>query len=144
VRTMAEQIASTLWQQRLAAGLIGLFGLLALVLAAIGLSGVVAQAVAQRTHELGIRMALGAQSRDILRLIVGQGMTLALIGIVAGLVAALGLTHLMSNLLYGVSAADPATFVMISLLLTAVALLASYLPARRAARVEPMVALRHE
>jgi putative ABC transport system permease protein len=141
---MSEQIASTLWQQRMAASLIGLFGALALVLAAIGLYGVIANSVAQRTRELGIRMALGADSRDVLGLIVAQGLKLAITGVGLGLGAALVLTQLMTSLLYGVSATDPVTFIVASVTLIVVAMLASYIPARKATRVDPMIALRHE
>lgn len=144
VKTMSDQIASTLWQQRMAAGLIGTFGLLALVLAAVGLYGVIAHSVVQRTQEIGIRMALGATSTDVLRLVVKEGLTLAIAGVIVGLVVAFACTRLMSNVLYGVSATDSTTFITASALLAAVALAASYIPARKATKVDPMVALKYE
>jgi predicted permease len=144
VKTMPEQVATTLWQQRMAASLIGVFGALALVLAAIGLYGVIAHSVAQRTREIGIRMALGADSGNVLGLIVKQGFKLAITGVGVGLAAALALSRLMSSLLYEVSATDPATFIVAPVTLICVALLASFIPARKATKVDPMVALRHE
>jgi predicted permease len=144
VRTQVEQANESLRIERLFARLLSFFGLLALVLAAIGLYGVMAYAVAQRTKEIGIRMALGAQRRDVLRLVLSQGMILTLIGVALGAAGAIGLTRLMKSLLFGVSATDPATFIAIALLLAAVALLASYVPARRATKVDPLVALRYE
>ncbi|MGB9179654.1 MAG: FtsX-like permease family protein, partial [Pyrinomonadaceae bacterium] len=121
-----------------------LFAALALTLASVGIYGVMAYSVSQRTHEIGIRLALGAQSSDVLKMIVGQGMALAAIGIVIGLAVALTLTRLLSSLLFGVSATDPVTFTGIALLLACVAFLASYIPARKATKVDPMVALRYE
>jgi putative ABC transport system permease protein len=144
VRTMTEVVSASLSRQRFAALLFSLFALVALVLAGVGIYGVMAYSISQRTREIGIRMALGAEPRDILRLVVGRGARLTLIGVVAGLAAAFALTRLMSGLLFGISATDPITFLTIALLLTAVALLASYIPARKAMRVEPTIALRYE
>jgi putative ABC transport system permease protein len=144
VKSMSEQVAATLWQQRMAAGLIGLFGALALVLAAVGLYGIVSHSVAGRTREIGIRMALGANRTNIVGLIVRQALALALAGVSVGVVAALVLTRLMTGLLYEVRAADPTTFAVAAMLLIAVSLLASFTPARRATRVDPTVALRYE
>ena len=144
VKTQVEQAERSLAQERFFPKLTGFFGLLALVLAAVGLYGVMSYSVAQRTHEIAIRMALGATERSILRRVAGQGMLLAIIGVGIGTVAALGLTHFIASFLFGVGATDPATFVTISLVLTAVALGACLVPARRATRVDPMVALRYE
>jgi macrolide transport system ATP-binding/permease protein len=144
VKTMTDQIESTLWQQRTAAGLIGVFGLLALGLSAIGIYGVIAHTVAQRTREIGIRMALGAGAQAVQRMILRQGLLLALTGVVVGLAAAFALTRLMSSFLYGVSATDPLTFLIASVVLVGVAVGACLVPARRATRVDPMIALRCE
>jgi predicted permease len=147
VRTQVEQADETLSMERLFARLVSLFGLLAQQLASIGLYGVLAYSVSQRTHEIGIRMALGANRRDVLKMILRQGMTLTLIGVVLGLVGAYVLTKYLESLtkmLYGVGPSDPLTFSVIAMLLTLVALAACYVPARRATRVDPMVALRYE
>ena len=118
--------------------------MLALILEGVGLYGLISFMTAQRTHEIGIRMAFGADPRDVLKLIIGQGMTLTLAGIVIGLLALFALTRLMQSLLFGISATDPITLVVIAFVLCAVPLFACYIPARRATKVDPMVALRHE
>ena len=142
--TLVERLSLPLLPARLTASLLAGFGLLALALAAIGIYGVMSYGVTQRTHEIGVRMALGAQKADVIKLIIGQGFTLTFLGVAFGLLAAIVLTRLMKSLLFGVNATDPLTFMLVALLLTAVALLACFLPARRAARVEPLKALRHE
>jgi putative ABC transport system permease protein len=144
VRTMERVVSESLAPQRVVMGMLGIFALIALVLASVGMYAVMSYAVTQRTHEIGIRMALGAQPRDILKMVVRQGMLLALVGICLGLVASYWLTQGMTKLLYGVSATDPVTFGLISLLLCGVAFAANYIPARRATKVDPMVALRYE
>jgi predicted permease len=143
-QTMNEIIADTLAARRFSMILLDAFAAIALLLASIGLYGVISYLVGQRTHELGIRLALGAQRQDVLQLVLSDGMKMALGGVALGLVAALGLTRLMATMLYGVSTTDPLTFAAIALLLTGVALLACYMPARRATRVDPLIALRHE
>ena len=129
---------------RMTAGLFGLFGLLGLVLAAVGIYGVLTFVVSQRTHEMGIRIALGASSRDILSMILRQGLGTTLVGIAVGLAAAWGVTRFLSAILYGITATDVLTFVGVSCLLGLVATLACLVPARRATRIDPMVALRYE
>jgi predicted permease len=150
VRTQIEQADDTLRSERLFAKLLTLFGLLAQQLASIGLFGVMAYAVSQRTHEIGIRMALGANRGDVLKMIIRQGMTLALLGVALGLLAAYVLTKYLeswmnlSRMLFGVKVSDPLTYGAIAVLLTVVALVACYIPARRATKVDPLVALRYE
>jgi putative ABC transport system permease protein len=144
VRTMNEVIADAMQETTIQAFLLGSFAALALILAAVGLYGVMAYLVTQRTHEIGIRMALGAQQSDVLRLVLAHGGKLIALGLAIGIVAALAVTRLLSSVLFGVSARDPLTFVAVPVILAIVALAACYIPARRAARVEPVAALRHE
>jgi putative ABC transport system permease protein len=144
MRTLEEMVDRTAFSQRALALLMGLLGAVALLLATMGIYGVISYLVAQRTREMGIRLALGAQRHDLLKLVLGQGVRLTMIGVAAGLTLALALTRFLSSLLYGVSAADPITFASIALLFAGVALTASYLPARRAMKVDPITALRHE
>jgi putative ABC transport system permease protein len=142
--TLVEKMSLPMLPARIAASVLGGFGLLALALAAIGIYGVISYTVSTRTREIGIRMALGAQKNDVLKLVLGQGMRLTLVGVGIGLAVALALTRFMKSLLFGLSATDPATFLTASVLLAGVAVLACYLPARRATKVDPMIALRHE
>jgi putative ABC transport system permease protein len=144
LRTMERIVDESVAPQRLSTLLFGGFAALALTLAAIGIYGVVSYAVAQHTHEIGIRIALGARTPDVLKLVVTEGMKPALAGVAGGLAVSFGLTRLMRNMLFGVSATDPTTFVAITLLLTAIGVLACWIPARRATKVDPMVALRAE
>ena len=143
-KTLTEHMNIPLFPAKMAAGVLASFGVLALLLAAVGIYGVMSYVVAGRTREIGLRMALGAQAGDVLRLILRQGMLLAVIGAIIGLAIGFGGGRLLKTLLYGVSAADPITFVVVTVLLGAVTFLACWLPAHRATRVDPMIALRTE
>jgi len=142
--TIEEHLRSALFLPRLAGTLFGIFGFIGLVLAAVGLYSVMSYAVSRRTREIGIRIALGAQQTHVMRWVLNEGARMALIGVGIGLAAALALTRLMARMLYGVSATDPVTFAAVAIVLTSVALAACYIPARRAMRVDPIVALRYE
>jgi predicted permease len=144
VETMEHVLSQSVASERLSVMLLALFAGLAFLLAAVGIYGVISYSVTQRTHEIGVRMALGASTRDILRLVVWQGMRMVVIGLGLGLLVSLAVTRVMASLLFNVRATDPATFILVSLLLVAVALAATLIPARRAARVDPMTALRCE
>jgi ABC-type antimicrobial peptide transport system permease subunit len=144
MKTLTEHMGTSLFPARMAAIALGSFGVLALILAAVGIYGVMSHVVAGRTREIGLRMALGAQFSDVQKLILRQGMLLAVIGSIVGLGIAFGGAQLMKSFLYGVSASDPFTFTFVALLLLGIALFACWIPARRAARVDPTVALRAE
>jgi putative ABC transport system permease protein len=144
MRPMEQVVAETISTRRLTLWLIGGFGAIALVLAVVGIYGVMSYAVTERVHEIGVRMALGAQRRDVLRLVVGSGMRLAAAGLALGAVAAFLATRAMTSLLFGVRASDPITYLTISALLAAAAFAACYIPARRATKLDPLVALRYE
>jgi ABC-type antimicrobial peptide transport system permease subunit len=144
VVTMDERLSNSVAARRFQMQLLGAFAAVAFIIAMVGIYGVISYAVSQRTQEIGIRMALGAQASDVLRMVVWRGMRLTFVGVAIGLAAALALTRVMKNLLFNVSATDPATFALMTLLLIAVALIASYIPARRATKVDPLLAIRHE
>ena len=144
VQTIEEYMALPLFPARTVGWLLGVSGILAVMMTAIGLFGVIAYVVSQRTHEIGVRMALGARQSDVLKMVMGQGLRLTAIGLGIGLVAALAAARLLSPLLYGIGANDPATMAAVAVGLAAIALSACYLPARKAMRVEPSLALRYE
>ncbi len=144
VRSLRDVIGASVEAQRFNMLLLGIFAAVALVLAAVGIYGVMAYAVAQRTHEIGVRVALGAQASDVLRLVLKQGMVLTLLGVAIGVAGAIALTRVMKTFLFSVSTTDPLTFILIPLLLAMVALLACWIPARKATRVDPLSALRHQ
>jgi putative ABC transport system permease protein len=143
-KSLDEQVSGTVASQRFAMILLSIFAALALVLSAIGVYGVISYLVSQRTREIGVRVALGAQRSDVLRLILGDGARLTFLGAAIGLAASLGLTRLLAKMLFGVRASDPVTLIVVTVILSAVAFLACYIPALRATRVDPMVALRYE
>jgi putative ABC transport system permease protein len=144
VVTMDERLSNSVAQRRFQMVLLGVFAAVALVIAAVGIYGVISYAVSQRTQEIGIRMALGAQASNVLRMVIWRGLRLTLAGVALGLAASLALTRVMKNLLFEVSATDPTTFALLALLLVGVALIASYIPARKATKVDPLIALRSE
>jgi putative ABC transport system permease protein len=144
MRTMEQILSESILRPRFNMLLITIFAVVAMVLASVGIYGVISYSVSQRTHEIGVRIALGAQPRDIFKMVVGQGMKLALAGVGVGLVFAFVSTRVMVSLLYGVQATDPLTFVAIPAALTAVVIMSSYIPARRATKVDPMISLRYE
>jgi putative ABC transport system permease protein len=144
VFTIEQTLSQALWPPRMGGLLLALFGALALVLSAVGVYGVLSYSVNQQTREIGLRMALGAQRGDVMRLILGQGLRLTIVGLGLGILVALALMRVLVSLLFDVRAYDPSTYTAVTLLLTAVELLACYIPARRAMRVDPMVALRYD
>jgi len=144
VRTMEDNMAATVAQPRFRTWLIGIFAALALLLAAVGIFGVMSYSVTQRTNEIGIRVTLGAQPGDVFRTVVGEGLRFALFGVAIGIAAGLVLTRLLASFLYGISASDPTTFIAVAIILVAVSAAASFFPARRATRVDPIIALRYE
>jgi putative ABC transport system permease protein len=144
IATMEERLSNAVAQPRFRTTLIGLFAIVALILACVGIYGVISYSVAQRTHEIGIRMALGARAADVLGMVVRQAIVMAGIGVVLGLSISFALTSLMEKLLFGVAPRDPLTFMATAVLLGATAIFASYIPARRASRVDPLIALRSE
>jgi putative ABC transport system permease protein len=143
-RTVEDVISEATWDSRLTSSLFTMFGLAALLLAGIGLYGVIAYSVSQRTHEIGIRVALGASRGDVIQMVLAQGFRLTGVGLVLGIAIAFGLSRVLATMLFGVSSTDPWTFVLVPFMLGSVALLATYLPARRATRVNPITALRTE
>ncbi len=144
IKTMEQRLAESVAPRRFSMSLLLLFAAMGLLLSAVGIYGVISFSVTQRTHEIGVRMALGAQKSDVLKFVIGRGMLLTLTGLAIGLMGAGGLTRLMSSLLFGVSANDPMTYSAVAVVLGVVSLLACYLPARRATKVDPLVALRCE
>jgi len=144
IRTMEDRLYGSVAEPRFYAVLIGVFAAIALILASVGIYGVLAYSVSQRTREIGIRMALGAERQNVLRLILGQGLILTTIGIVAGLAGAFAVTRYLESMLFGLTALDPTVFVAVTVILTLTAVTACYVPARRATRVDPIVALRYE
>jgi putative ABC transport system permease protein len=143
-KMLDENLAIWIWPSQVGAALAASFGLLALTLAAVGIYGVVAYTVSRRTHEIGIHIALGAQRADVLHMVLGRGMALVAIGVIAGMAAAFAVSRLIAQFLYGLNPGDPLTFGGVAAALAAVAIVANYVPARRALRVDPMVALRYE